>query len=274
MIPVQSIAIDATVPEPNQLIAEIATTIVAVSAVIAVIRYCRRRKVWWPLWIVASGTLVFLHEPLYDHLMGLWFFENGQRNALTTYGIHVPVWLPIIYIAYYGCTPIWYWNKFQQGLSMSKVLGFFSISAILAGLAEIFYINIVGLYNYQDHQPFMLWNYPVFMAIVNGVPPFLAAIILHRLVPLLKGWENIMLLGVLPFSFAANTFGTGIFYLAARHLSETPPMWVLSLFALQFAVATYATIWVAARLAGIGTTGHSQEISESGVPTSEQPGKK
>tara|TARA_B110000503_G_C7153183_1_gene416100 strand:+ start:724 stop:1506 length:783 start_codon:yes stop_codon:yes gene_type:complete len=259
MIPVQSIAIDSLVPEPNQLIAEVATAVVAIVSVIAVVRFCIKKQIWWPLWVVVSGTMVFLHEPLYDHLMGLWFLDEGQRNAVTTYGIHVPIWLPIVYVAYYGCTPIWYWHKFQQGMTMPKVLTYFTISALLAGLAEIFYINIVGLYTYQDHQPFMVWNYPIFLAIVNGVPPFLAAIILHRLVPILKGWEHVVLLGVLPFSFASNTFGTGILYLAARHLSVTPPMWALSLLALQFAAGTYLTIWIAARLAGIDRTGNLEQ---------------
>ena len=268
MIPVVTSAADSPVPEPNQLIAEVATLLVAIAAVVALLRFCAKNKIYWPLWILASGTLVFLHEPLYDHLMGLWFFAEGQRTAIITYGIHVPIWLPIIYVAYYGCTPVWYWHKFQQGMRMSRVLIYFTVSVLLAGLAELFYINFVGLYNYQDHQPLMVWNYPIFVAVVNGVPPFLAAIILHRLLPILKGWEHLLLLGVLPFAFAANTFGTGIFYLAARHLHETPAMWVLHLLAVQFAVATYATIWIAARLAGIGTNELAEQAEQAEHPES------
>ncbi|MBT8340004.1 MAG: hypothetical protein KJP07_08320, partial [Desulfatitalea sp.] len=229
MIPVQTMGVDALVPQPHQLIAEAASSVVAIASVLAVLRLCTKRRIWWPLVIMASGTLVFLHEPLYDHLFGLWFLAEGQRNAVITYGIHVPVWLPIIYVAYYGCSPIWYWTKFEGGMSMRDVFVYFTVSALLAGVAELFYINLVGLYNYQDSQPFMIWNYPVFVAIINGVPPFLAAIILYRLVPLLRGWEHIVLLGVLPFSFASNTFGSGIFYLSARHLSQTPSMPVLSI---------------------------------------------
>lgn len=264
MIPVQSLGIDMPVPQTNQLIAEIATSVLAVVAVAAVLRFCIKRKIWWPLVIVASGTFVFLHEPLYDHLFGLWFFIEGQRTAVVTYGIHVPVWLPIIYVAYYGCTTIWYWNKFERGLTMRGVFNNFLISVLLAGLAEMFYINLVGLYNYQDSQPFMIWNYPIFVAVINGVPPFLAAIILYRLVPLLKGWEYIMLLGVLPFSFASNTFGMGMLYLSARHLQETPSMTVLHLAALTAVIGTFCTIWMAARLAGIGREERAPRVGTVG----------
>jgi hypothetical protein len=134
---------------------------------------------------------------------------------------------------------------------MRGVFLYFTISVLLAGTAEIFYINFVGLYNYQGPQPFEVWNYPVFVAVINGVPPFLSAIVLHRLVPLLHGWEKIVLLGVVPFAFASNTFGSGFLYLAARH-SETPSAPLLYATAIVAVVGTYGVIWIAARLAGLG----------------------
>jgi hypothetical protein len=252
MVPVRSISVDHLVPQTNQLIATGVTALIAAASVLAVVLFCVRRRITWPLLIVVSGTATFLLEPLYDHLYGLWFFAEGQWSAVTTYGIHVPLWLPIIYIAYYGCSTIWYWSTFERGISMPRVFVYFTLSVLLAGTAEVFYINVVGLYNYQDAQPFVVWNYPVFVAIINGVPPFLAAIILYRLVPLLKGWENVALLGVLPFAFASNTFGSGFLYLAARHSSEYPSPVLVRAAAISAVVGTYTVIWIAAKLAGIG----------------------
>jgi hypothetical protein len=252
MIPVKSLSVDHLVPQTNQFIATGLTTLIAAVSVLAVLVFCVRRRIAWPLLIVVSGTATFLLEPLYDHLYGLWFFAEGQRSAVVTYGIHVPIWLPIIYVAYYGCTTIWYWSRFERGISMRAVFLYFTISVLLAGACEIFYINLVGLYNYQDSQPFVLWNYPIFVAIINGVPPFLAAIILYRLVPLLKGWERIVLLGVVPFAFASNTFGSGFLYLAARHSSEHPSALLLHVAAVSAVLGTYAVIWIAAKLAGVG----------------------
>lgn len=252
MAPVSSDAIDKLVPHTGQLIGLSITSVIAVAALISVLIFCFRKKIGWPLLVVVSGTMTFLLEPLYDHLYGLWFFEEGQWPAVTTYGIHVPIWLPIIYIAYYGCGTVWYWNRLERGANMKVIMTFFAIEVLLAGLAEQFYINVVGLYEYQSRQPFVIFNYPIFVAIVNGVPPTLAGIILYRLVPRLKGWEKIALLGVVPFAFAANSFGSGWLYLAARHTADPSPL-LLHVTAAIAALGSILVIWIAGKLAGVGT---------------------
>jgi hypothetical protein len=251
MAPVTSPALDQLVPHTGQLIGLLITCGVTAAALVATAVFCVRRRLWWPWLVVVSGTMTFLLEPLYDHLYGLWFFEQGQWTAVTTYGIHVPIWLPIIYVAYYGCGTIWYWTRLERGASMRVIMMYFAIEVFLAGLAELFYINGVGLYSYQSRQPFMIFNYPIFVAIVNGVPPTLAGIILYRLVPRLKGWEYIALLGVVPFAFAANSFGSGWLYLAARHLAD-PPTWLLYVTATIAVLGSISAIWIAGRLAGVG----------------------
>jgi hypothetical protein len=67
----------------------------------------------------------------------------------------------------------------------------------------------------------------------------------------LKGWEHLALLGVLPFAFASDTFGSGFLYLAARH-SEHPSSLLLHVTALLAVAGTYTVIWIAAKLAGVG----------------------
>ena len=251
MAPVTSPAIDHLVPASGQLTGLIITCLVTVAALAAVLVFCFRRKLWWPLLIVVSGTMTFLLEPLYDHLFGLWFYEQGQWNAVTTYGIHVPIWLPIIYVAYYGCGTIWYWTRLERGASMRLIMLYFAIEVFLAGLAEMFYINAVGLYGYQSRQSFVVWNYPIFVAVVNGVPPTLAGIILYRLLPVIKGWEKIALLFVVPVAFAANSFGSGWLYLAARHTAE-PSELLLHATAALAAVLSVGVIWFAGKMAGVG----------------------
>jgi len=228
--------------------------VITVAALIPTLAFCARRRTWWPLLVVVSGTVTFLLEPLYDHLYGLWFFVEGQWNAVVTYGIHVPVWLPIVYVAYYGCLTIFYWYRLERGATMRDLGLYFTISVILAAAFELFYINGVHLYAYQDRQPFMVFNYPLFVAVVNGVPPMLSAIVLFRLVPVLEGWSKLALLGVVPVSFAANSFGSGFLYLAARHSSNDPSMLLLSVTALLAAAGSIGVIWAAGKLAGVGNT--------------------
>lgn len=251
MAPVQSFAVDHLVPQPNEAIALAVTVAIALVSVGLVVRYCVRNAVSWPMIVVVGGLITCLQEPLYDHLYGLWFFEEGQRNAFKTYGIHVPLWLPVIYIAYYGANTVWYWSRLESGWTMKAMMTMFAVEVLLAGMAEQFYINIVGLYNYQANQPFYILNYPIFVAIVNGVPPTLGAIIIYKLKPHLSSWKNLLLLFPVPWAFAANSFGSGYLYLSARHLEPTPSMAVLYFAALTAAAGSIITILAALKVAGV-----------------------
>jgi hypothetical protein len=250
MAPVQSPGIDHAVGGTEQLLATVLTSAITVAAVLAVIAFCRRERVTWPLLVLISGGATFLLEPLFDHLYGLWFFEQGQWTVVETYGIHVPVWLPIVYFTYYGAWTIWLVLRFRRGTNLREVALLFVTSGIIAGLFETLYIQVFDLYVYQDDQPLSVSGYPVWVALVNGVPPFLAAIVYVRLVPLLRGWENLALLFVVPTCFAAE-FGEGWLYLAARHASEDPSMVLLTFLALLTTALCFGLILVAAKLAGL-----------------------
>jgi hypothetical protein len=251
MAPVDTFGIDVPVNPTAQTIATIVTALIAIGMVSWTLLLCRRERIWWPLLILVGGTMTCYLEPLYDHLYGLWFNAQGQWNAFVTYGIHIPVWLPMIYIAYYGGCTMLFWYRMHNGATMRHIALHFALSAALAGIAEQFYITVTGLYIYQDHQPFYFLGYPWFVAIVNGVPPMLSGIILYRLVPILTGWSRWILLFVVPFSFAANSFGSGWLYLAYRHSTPDPSMLVISLLAILTTILSIAVIWTAARLAGV-----------------------
>jgi hypothetical protein len=266
MAPVDTFGIDSPVNPTAQLIATIVTAVIAVSMITATLVLCRRERILWPLIVLVSGTGTCFLEPLYDHLYGLWFNAEGQWNAFVTYGIHIPIWLPMIYVAYYGSCTVIFWYRMHKGATMRDIAIHFALSAALACAAEQFYINGVQLYNYQDHQPFYLLNYPFFVAIVNGVPPMLSGIIYYKLVPILTGWSRWILLFVVPFSFAANSFGSGWLYLAYRHSTENPSMVLSTLLAALSAILSITVIWTAARLAGIGGS-----LVKTETPTLEVP---
>ena len=252
MAPVSSHGIDShVVGDTAQLLATVMTSVIAVAAVIAVLALCRRQRISWPLLVLVSGGATFLLEPMFDHLYGLWFFSENQWTVITTYGIHVPIWLPIIYVPYYGAWTVWLVRRFSRGAALGDVAKLFLASVALAALAETLYIQVFTLYVYQDHQPFSVADYPIFVAFVNGVPPFLAAIVYVRLLPLLHGWARLAIVGVVPICFAADSFGSGWLYLAARHSGGNPSMALLYVLASITVAGVFAMVLLAARLAGL-----------------------
>lgn len=252
MAPVNSQGIDsAVVGDTAQLLATLLTSGITVAAVVATIVVCRRQRIVWPLLVLVSGGATFLLEPLFDHLYGLWFFTENQWTAIETYGIHIPIWLPIVYVTYYGAWTVWLVRRFDRGATMRGIATLFLGSVAMAAAFEQLYIQVFDLYVYQDSQPFHVADYPVWVAFVNGVPPFLAAIVYVRLLPLLRGWYSLALVGVVPVCFAADSFGSGWLYLAARHSGEDPPMVLLSILALVTVASCFGLVLAAAKLAGL-----------------------
>ena len=255
MAPVDSHGTDAhRAGDIAQTCAVLITSLVAITAVIAVIRWARRNDVIWPYFVLLSGGGTFLMEPMFDHLYGLWFFEENQWTVIHTYGIFVPVWLPMVYIPYYGCWTTFLINRWSRGATPQDVVKLYLGSVALAATAEMFYINLVRLYNYQDHQPFRIAGYPPWVAFVNGVPPFLASLVYFRLIPKLRRREYLAILPVVPMCFAVDSFGGSSLYLAARHYYHQAPMALLCALALLTVVGSFELIRIAARLAGLDGT--------------------
>lgn len=73
MAPVISTAVDAMVPQQAQAIATWATVIIAAASVIAILRYCAKHRIWWPLLIVASGAITFFRNHSMTTSMGCGF---------------------------------------------------------------------------------------------------------------------------------------------------------------------------------------------------------
>ena len=252
MAPVQSHGLDAVVNQTDQLLATVITTVVCALAVLATVAFCRRRRVTWPLLVLISGGATFLCEPMFDHYYGLWFYTRGQWNAIVTYGIHVPIWLPIVYVPYYGAWTVYLQRRFTRGASLTDIGKLLIASIFLATLAEQVYIQVFSLYDYQTNQPFYVAHYPVLVAIINGLPPFLAAIIYVRLVPILKGWWSLAHVAVVPIAFAAGSFGAAWLYLGDRQ-SDThhPSMLLLDITMISAVAFGVGMVLAAAKLAGI-----------------------
>jgi hypothetical protein len=162
MVPVHSFGVDSGILSNSaQLLAVLITSVLTLATVVATLIYARKRRIVWPVILLVTGGITCVLEPLFDHLYGLWFVTKGQWTAFETYGISVPVWLPIVYVAYYGAWTVWLTNRWQKGATPAQVTKLYLASVAIAFSAEQFYIQVLGLYNYQDSQPLYVAGYPV-----------------------------------------------------------------------------------------------------------------
>jgi hypothetical protein len=233
---------------PGQWVGTLLTFSLAAAVLVWVAMICRRDRIVWPWFVLVSGTLTCLMEPLFDHLYGLWFLEQGQWHLYTTFGSAQPIWVPAAYVAFYGGATVFTARRLFRYPSMRTVWMMYAFIVVMAIAAEMTYVSVLGLYQYQDSQPFVVFGYPVFLGFTNAMSALVSGILVFRLAPLLRGAAQLYLLPVVPMAFAAGLFGSGILYLTVRHSVDDPPMLLVHLAALTVVAGIASTVGLLGRL--------------------------
>lgn len=216
--------IDGPVSATGQWIATVLTFTLALVALVSVARIWHRERVAWPIVVLISGTTTCLMEPLFDHLYGLWFREQGQWHLYTTFGSHQPVWVPAAYVAFYGGATVFIARALARRPAMRTVWAMYAAIVVMAIAAEMTYVSVLHVYEYRDAQPFVVLGYPIFLGFTNAMSALVSGIIVYRLAPMLRGAAVLYLVPLIPMAFAAGLFGSGILYLSVRHSVDHPPM--------------------------------------------------
>jgi hypothetical protein len=249
--PVETYGIDQPVNEVGQLISTVLTGGLAVAALVYCVVIWRREGTVWQFFLLVSGGITCLMEPLYDHLYGLWFFEEGQWHLYTTFGSNQPVWVPAAYLAFYGGASVFVARWMMRRPTMRNVWIMYGAIAVMSLTAEIIYVTFLKVYAYQDSQPFVVGGYPTFLAFTNAMSALIGGLIAFGLVPVLRRpIDQAALITVVPSAFAMGLFGIGILYLSVRHGMENPPMWLVHLAALTVVGGIALTV----RTLGLVTT--------------------
>ncbi len=248
MAPVDTLGVDQPVGAAGQFVATGLTFALAAAAVLYVVTLWRREGITWPFFLLISGGLTCLMEPLYDHLYGLWFYEENQWNLYETFGSSQPVWVPAAYLAFYGGASVFVARTLARRPDMRTVWSMYGAVALMSLAAEITYVSVLDVYSYQDSQPFEVLGYPVFLACTNAMSALVSGILAFRLAPLLpRARDQVALIALVPSAFALGLFGTGILYLSVRHGFDDPPMLLVHLAALTVVGGIASTV----RLLGI-----------------------
>jgi hypothetical protein len=231
MAPVISDGIDAPVGELGQWIATVLTFGLAFAVLVWILVTCRRERIVWPLVVAVSGTLTCLMEPLFDHLYGLWFLEEGQWHLYTTFGSAQPIWVPAAYLTFYGGATVFIARFIERRPTMRTVWTMYAFIVVMAIAAEMTYVSVL----------------------VSGM-------IVYRVAPLLRGAGNLYLIPIVPMAFAAGLFGSGILYLSVRHSVENPPMVLVHIAALTVVAGIASTVGLLGKLLVVGKSASAQQL--------------
>lgn len=149
-----------------------------------VLRY-RRERDPVPLLCLAGGAVCVLFEPIVDILGLCWYPRQGQWMLFETLGRPIPVGVLFGYMwAFGGLTAVSYTLVRQKG---SAALGRLYPLFIAVSIPFELIANHTGYYVYYGHQPLQILDWPAWWGPVNFAVPITAAVLIHRLRPVLTG---------------------------------------------------------------------------------------
>lgn len=205
---------DMVVPETMQTVMTVAVGSVLAMLLIGVTVLCVRQRTPLYLLIMAGGAICMFNETALDVLGHCYFPEIGDWQAYSTLGRAIPVWVALAYVAYFGGLTAIEVYCLRRGVSRKQ---------ILIGLLTIESLNCLlelpplkkDLYTYYGEQPLRIaGEFPAVWLVFNCVGSFLAACIIFKALPYLKG-PRMLLVVLIPPVCQHAAFWLGVPYIAA-----------------------------------------------------------
>ena len=162
----QDIPVEAVMPAPAQQYAEIIVGTLIAVAVIWGMRNLAKRNDPRLLICMLAG---FIAVPLESHAMGMMKFVYppvGQHVLYTGFGRPVPIFMGLMYSAFYGVANYMYLNSELSSKWSAKTF-WVGIVSLVAAEALLEFVSLdLGLWAYFDDQPFVILHFPIHVAIV------------------------------------------------------------------------------------------------------------
>jgi hypothetical protein len=231
--------VDAVAPT---FVTHAASTIFGVFALIALVfALVQWRRTGSPIYllILLGGGLTTVAEPLIDVMGACWHPKFGQPIVFEFMGRYMPVWIVMVYFAFFGAQGTLCYHQMQKGITMRQV----RYLAILPMVADMLIEEIAlptGLYMYVGNQPLILLkSVPFWWLPCNSLGMMLGIALVYLLAPHLKGLKALLLLVVLPIADVIGYVAIGLPSFIVINTAGVP-WWLMQL----GGIATYALAFV------------------------------
>jgi hypothetical protein len=153
--------------------------------------YClwlaRRERKIWPLMVLLAGAPMTMWESMQNIVTHVVYPEDGMHVAFAIYDRPMPIFLVLLYVAYFGLWVPWLMKKFEDGVSVKQVMKYYSVTVLFAAAFEPIPVHVLKWYTYYgDNQPLKFFGVPSWWFFVNamtvvGVAAIFAAVRRHVL---------------------------------------------------------------------------------------------
>ena len=204
-----------------------------------------RQKTWFPIILVASVAFGSLIEPLYDISYHLLWFIPGQWTLFTSFDLPQPIWVMSAYIVVFAGPALMLCPKIEKGVSLPQLFRLAGITALTTAIFEIIAIQ-GGTYMYYGPHPFRLFEYPLWIAVLEACQITSFTIVAVQLRARTSGELPLLGLFVLfPANFCFSNLGAGFPGIIAMNMVD-PPMVLVTAAAVLSMVFAAVVIWLVA----------------------------
>jgi hypothetical protein len=136
--------------------------------------YClwlaRRERKIWPLMVLLGAAPMTMWESMQNIVTHVVYPEIGQHTAFEIYGRPMPIYLVLLYMSYFGLWVPWLMKKFEDGVSVKRVMTYYFVTVLFAASFEPIPVSVFKWYTYYgDNQPLKFFGIPIWWFFVNAM---------------------------------------------------------------------------------------------------------
>jgi hypothetical protein len=201
------------------------------------VRRAMRERTAFPVVVVLAVAVGSLIEPLYDIAYHLLWYVLGQWTLFTAFGLPQPVWVMPAYVVVFAGPTLYLYPKFERGVFRVDIFKYAGLTFVTTAVFEIAAINL-GLYTYYGPHPFRLFDYPLWISVMEAAQITGFAVVATVFKQRSAGGLSVLGLFVLyPAHFAYALLGAGFPALIAINMDapSTALVWATGVVSMGFA---------------------------------------
>jgi hypothetical protein len=185
-------------PHTGQIVTLVVFGGMSLALLVYALWLCRSRRSVLPVLFFFGGWATLLLEPVADVMGNAVHSQIGQYEAFSVKGHPVPWHIVLVYPAYFGAVPILLYDRFRaQNIPKNWWWRVVGVSAIGVTAIEQLPLHF-HLWHYYGPHGLSIGYMPIMMIFPNIASVVVPALVIYKLMPILTGWRQLVVLGLMP----------------------------------------------------------------------------
>ena len=222
--PYTGMPIGLQMPHVWQIVMTSTTGLLSALMLYYAIRVARRTRSVMPVLFWIGGLCTVVLEPIVDTMANIIHSPGHQWTVFSVDGHPIPWHVLLCYPWYFGGLPIWLYAQMRDRTIEKRFWwDHFILVGILVPLVEVIPAHYY-VWVYYGYQPFKIGATPDGIAAANICAVVVPALVIYMLMPILKGWRQLIVVPLIPaVAMAAHAGAAVVLYVLYGQNTEHIP---------------------------------------------------